>query len=748
MKKFVAFLMAFALCVACFGTYGFADISDAHNHVVHAVDEDDEPIIPEYLYINQKQTSYTFNELTGTLTLTLVIDSESVAKGKYGVLKVTAPYTLALGKPTVVGGSVFGQLAVTCSTVSTSSPTPSTTATSEVQFTIQTTGDATFSQYAYVEIRYPVDTKSAYAYSWLRQAQVYVSGTVVTDQNSSVGFDPSYSTYSIYICNHANTSYRVAKEATCLTSGVKERYCTVCNYVLDTEPILPTQHDLDYSKPFNQNLYPYVAPTCYSYGSGCFKCKDCESLISGSIPKLDHTFGERILENGVYYYICKVCNTREVATNQCPHDANAYTMLSVLKASTCTTKGTARYQCPTCKQIEERELPLADHTLTSSTITNNPTCTTNGMKTSTCTVCKQIIPEVMPALGHSYGEWTTVTPATCISNGVEARECVRCKVRETRTVNGTGHSYGGWITTVPASCTSLGTEVRTCALCKKTETQTIPLVAHTYGEWITTTPATCVASGVEAHTCVKCAAVETRAIAPIANNHQFSEWQTVVSKTCVTDGEKTRTCALCNTVETEKDACTGHVMGEAITEGKVTTKTCGVCGYKESIKTVKDGIEKTYSSVGGALVVTGTEASKNYAFEIGVPDMQTEAYYREHQNFYKAYTFKVLSDGTKVPMNDSMNLVLKTDAALEDYEISFLVLRDNAFWPVNEFERDDNEVIIPGSELVGADTIFVVRGEESSPNLVVPIIVTIVTLVVAGAAIYFFMIRGKQKNNF
>ena len=55
MKKIVAFLMAFALCIVCFGTYGFADLDchdeshdHGHNHVVKAVDDDlDNYRIPE-----------------------------------------------------------------------------------------------------------------------------------------------------------------------------------------------------------------------------------------------------------------------------------------------------------------------------------------------------------------------------------------------------------------------------------------------------------------------------------------------------------------------------------------------------------------------------------------------------------------------------------------------------------------------------------------------------------------------------
>ena len=751
MKKIVAFLMAFALCVVCFGTYGFADVTcdvDCHDHdhanVVHAANGDDY-LFEEYLYVNKKSTVTSYSELTHTLRLTLVIDSESQSKGASGIIKITAPYYV-LGKPVVLTGSVFGDVDPV---VTTSTSKPASGAISEILFSVEVgANDPGFTQTGYVVIEYPVDADYVTNYSWLRQAQINVSGTVVTKDGDTVKMDPNSTTYLAYICNHSNVDYRVTTEATCLKSGEKERYCLSCGFVLNKEVILPTSHDLDYTIPFNQALYPYVAPTCKSTGSGYFKCKDCGTLVTGNVPKLPHKFGDRILLNGIYYFECSVCKEVEVAANQCPHDPDNYILLNTITSSTCSKKGSARYQCPECKQVEERELPLADHTYGSSTVTSAATCTKAGSKTSTCVVCKQHVAEKIEPLGHDYGEWETVIAATCVTNGKDVRYCDRCGITESRDVTGSGHEYGSWITTVPASCVSTGTETRVCKLCNQTQSQVISMVAHTYGVWTTTTPATCVAAGVETRVCNVCTDAQTRAINPIAENHKFGEWKTIVSKTCVTDGEKARTCELCSLVETETDACTGHVFGSAVVDGKVTTKTCGVCGYKETVKTVKNGVEKTLSSAAGSLSLAGAEASKNYVFELGIPDMETEAYYKQYLEFYKAYTFKVLVDGVETPVNESMELSIATDPLLENYEISVIRLVGNSFYPVSEFDRKDNQVIIPGSELAGTEVLFVVKGEETSPNLVIPIVVTVVTLVIAGAAIYIFMAKNKKKGSF
>ena len=750
MKKIVAFLMAFALCVMCFGTYGFADVTcndegHDHSHVVHAADDFD----TNYLYLNEAQTSYTYNETAKKLTLSLVIDSESMEKGVSGVIEVKAPYTAVLGKPTLAGisGYVFGTLASTCATI-TSSANPGTTSTSTIRFNVQSVGtDAGFNQYAIITIEYPVDP-AGLSYSWLRQAQFNLTGSVQTISGLTVPFDTRTSTFTAYVCKHAVTDERVKKEATCQAAGEKEIYCMACGYIVETKTIFPTDHDFDFSKPYNTNLYPYKAATCSTYGSGCFKCNDCGILTTATIPKLEHKFGDRILLNGIYYYECTVCEALEKAVNQCPHNLDNYVLMAVLTESTCATKGTGRYKCPECNQIEERDLPLAEHTFASSVITTAATCTATGKKTSTCAACGKGVIETIDALGHDFGDWRTQTAATCVQNGTDIRSCSRCTATETKQVSGSGHQFGSWITTVPASCVSTGTETRVCTLCNMTQSQTISMVAHTYGAWSTTTPATCVAAGVETRVCSVCSDAQTRAINPITENHKFGEWTTVLAKTCVTDGEKARTCEYCSYVETETDACTGHVFGADVVDGKLTTKTCGVCSYKEITKTVKDGMEKTLSSSAGTLTLVGAEATKNYVFELSVPDVEKEAYYKQYLDFYKAYTFKVLVDGEVSSVNDSMKLAITTDPLLENYEVSVVRLVGNSFYPINEFDRKGDQVIIPGSELVGADLIFVVKGAEVKPNIVLPIVITVVTLAIAGAAIYIFMSKNKRRMDF
>ncbi len=740
MKKIAAFLMVFALCVMCFGAYGFA----ADSHTVHAADDLE---IGTYLYLNQEKCSVVYSELTRTLSVTLSIESESIERGERAVLKITTPYYV-LGKPTV-SGSVFGDISPE---ITTSTTSPVSGAYSEITFSAETEdNDNGFLQSGFITIQYPVDVSYVNQFSWLRQVRIGISATVVTQSGQTIGFEGGSVVYDAYICNHSQTGERTAKEPTCTSAGEKQTYCLVCNYVLGTNVIFPTNHNLDYTKPYNQYLNPYIAPTCKTTGSGSFKCKDCGEIVSDTVPKLDHTFGDRVLEGGVYYYICLVCNTKEVSSDQCGHDKDNYEKVATLKVSTCMEKGSARYQCPLCKQTEVRDLPFADHRLIADNIvTKEPTCTTAGVRASECSVCRDLVTESIPALGHDYSEWYVLKEASCVTKGQEARSCSRCFTSETREIVNGGHKYTSWNVSKAPTCVEKGVETRTCINCTEKENRELAYAAHTYGAWTVTKPATCVALGEETHTCSFCAKTENRVLAVDANAHKYGDWTTVVSKTCITDGQKSHTCELCNKVETEVDACTGHVFGETVVEGKTSVKTCGVCGYSEVVKTVKDGVEKTLNAAPASLTIVGAEASKQYFFEFGTPTAADKKLYEEYMpqkgiySFYDAYTVKTLLDGNEVAANNSMTLKINT--TLADYEVAVYRIVDGQYWIVPNVEKDGAELILSGTDIANADALVIARGEKTPANFAVPIIVTIIVLVVAGAAIAIFMSKGKKKS--
>ncbi len=754
MKKIASFLMALVFCLMCFGTYGFADFAcadDTHehnNHTVHATDLEGDDEIPEYLFINQKTSTATYNEFTQTLTVMLNIDSESMEKGVQGSLMVSAPYYV-LGKPTVIQSNVFGSFNSNYE-ITTSSTKPNSSAYSYVRFNVQTgASDPGFTQTAYIMLEYPVDAEYIKTYSWLRQVSIVLNGVVTTTSGKSVRFEQNNMTFPTYICNHTSVSERVSVQPTCEKPGETQTYCTVCQYVLSTKETFPKDHDFDFSTPYNQYVYPYVAPTCSSYGNGYFKCKVCGTMKSAMVPKLDHTFGERFLQNGVYYRMCTVCDAKEVASDQCIHDKSAYNLIEVIKPSTCTAQGSAHYRCPSCFQTEKRDLPLADHTYNAQpTIVTAATCTTPGVQRATCSVCKQTVDTAIPALGHAMGEWVDVSAATCVKSGTQARTCTRvnCGYRETRTVQSGGHQYGSWVVTQPSTCVVPGVETRYCNYCDAVQTQPLAIAGHSYGAWTLTKEATCSAAGEENRVCPVCGDIETRPIALVPENHKFGDWTVVTEQTCTADGEESRTCEYCAKVEKKTVSTPGHILGEAVAVDKTFVKTCEKCGYKEITENDKKGTTKTLTSTVGSLILKGEEVNKNYVFEFAIPDMEKVAFYREHQTFQDVYTIKLVDEnGKKVLINQSMSVAIDISAALEEYEVSVVRLVGNSLYPVNDIERKDGKIIIAGENVADAEALFLVKGEQRSVNIWIPIVVTIVVLAVfAGAAIFFFT-KSKRK---
>lgn len=743
--------MACLMCLMCFGTYGFADVSICSDELCDHDHDHDHNHGTSPFVLNAADDSYyllaavsycDYNPTLEVLTVQLEVYSEDVSKVSGGSITITSNSILS-GRAPNATGTLFGEVIN-----STNRTVEKYSSGYRITIDVENSGENNRNPGGLINLTYYVtsQTQKRTTLSLSGSASVRAgSGSTYTNVNLS----SASRSQTVYICDHPETEMKVTTAPTCEKAGSQSEICSVCGYVIRSGiTMLPTDHTYNYSNPINQSSLGYTAPTCTTTGRGSFKCTVCGKIAYDVvIPMLGHEYGERYLVNGVYKQQCRNCGDVITATNQCSHSTDNYVLSRVLTESTCTTHGQAIYRCPVCAGSETRELPLADHKLGSYTTVVNPTCTTAGVKRATCSVCKESVTEPIPALGHDWSEWEVTKEATCISNGTQRHECARCKATETSPIEKSGHSFGIWITVKSATCKETGLSKRTCSLCGEEETQVIPLVAHTYGEWMTTTPATCVATGIDTHICSVCGHSETRVTAIDPNGHSYGEWTTVSAKTCITDGVKEHTCKYCQKVEREVDASTGHSFGDPSIKGKVTTKTCGICGYVEQTKTVKNGVQKTLASISGSLTVNGSTAARNVLFEIGAMDMDKAAYYQNHQKFDKAYTLRFLVDGKDAAITSDMELSMKIDASLKDYDISVVVLRGNAFYTVGNYSRKGLDVVIPGSELSGVDSIFIVKGEASGPNIVVPIIIAVLTLAIAGGVIYFIMSKNKKQNN-
>ncbi len=734
MKKIVAFLMAFALSVMCFGTYGFADLTsdDTHahdhapsQHVVSAATVND-------LFINTETSTYekSYGELVmnlrlgprklnyrldGTITITI--------EAKEGVLNTSA---------TSVRGSFYGS----------NSTTPTYTATTvTLKFPVYANTNADAGS-----VRVVIPLSSTYTDTAANREVI-----VKLDYNGTGAILNKYAdTYRVSICEHEMEEELVP--ATCQEDGYSEDVCVICGYrdYNSYELIRTTgeEHVYDFSDPLPP-LSEYKESCDKTEGKGWFKCTLCGILKKKvGVQTAPHDFYKRELgSDGKWYSVCRDCGARVVSDNQCSHSTYNYIKISEKVPATCQSTGIAIWRCPTCGHDEERTIPrLTTHTYGGWQVVTAATCKQEGLQKRTCTVCGDVDTNTIPKSEHPYGEWTLLYAGSCTTPGKRQRVCSACYQIQQEDIAGSGHSWGPWAVTIPASCNVMGTNTRTCSNCGETDTKRTDMIPHSYGAWVTVTPATCVATGTDSHTCMVCGNVATRVSAVNPEGHSYGEWQTITAKTCLTDGEKSRTCSLCQKVDVAVDESVGHVFGEAVVDKKVTTKTCGVCGYSEAVKVVKGGTEKTLTAINGALKLTGVSANKNYSFEIGALDMETEAYYKQYiADLHKGYTYRVLDNGVEVAPNADMTLTLSVGAELEDYEIIVERMVGNARNQITNIERKDGKIVISGSDLIGSNMLLIRKGAEREMNLLVPIIVTVATLAIAGVAIYFFLVKGKKK---
>lgn len=752
MKKFLTFLLAFSLCLTVFGTYGFEspvvctdESCDEHNHAGHvllAADTAD--------YLTATVTSQQYNEKQGTFTVLIYIELLSESKISGGTVTIRTEGSVLKNPKLSSMSYLFGEL------ISEDEITTSSSGT-YTYFTVKIPekGEDTRSSYGSISIVYSVDSEYLDLVSSLRAQTLTVSGSVKKADGTTMVFYPSPSSLKAYVCNHNNIVTKIIKQPTCQDAGIEETSCATCGYVVERKEKLPIDHEWDYTTISGYLGQEPVYPTCTTSGRGICKCKMCNKWSDWmTIPATGHTWGERYEVAGEFFHKCEECGLVEKTANQCPHDLDNYVLIHVIEESTCEKAGSGMYQCPDCGQTEIRDLPLA-HKFGNWTVIKKATCTTAGSQSHTCTICGKTETATIPATGHSYGDWVITKEATCLSTGLRSRTCSACGNVETETISATNHSWGVWTTVKESTCTETGTQMRYCVYCGKAETRTLPVTNHTYGDWSVTTPPTCKSTGTETHVCSGCGREESRTVAVDPNAHSYGEWKVTSAKTCITDGVKERTCKLCGHVESAVDACTGHVFGEPTVSGKVTTKTCSVCGYSEATKTVKNGVEKTLTSVGGSLFVTGNAASEKLDFEIGIMPLDRFEEYKNYMQghisggeMFAGYDYKLLSDGTKVSLAQGMELTLKLDASLEDYDVDFVILNSSgAYSTLGDYSRKGLNVTIDGADLTGAEMIFVVKGEENSPNIVIPIIIAVFTLVIAGAAVYFIMAKSKKKNS-
>ncbi len=242
------------------------------------------------------------------------------------------------------------------------------------------------------------------------------------------------------------TSWTVVTKATCTTSGLEIKDCTVCGTRLESREIPPTGHAWG---PWNT-----VEPTCTTGGYQHRVCGNDPSHTErqSEIPALGHDWGEYVLttaptceQPGIETSTCRRCGATR--TRSVPAVGHIWDAGEVTTSPTCTTSGVREYTClrdPSHTKLET--IPKLGHSWTRWDVDPKPTCTEKGRRRHVCTVCGQSYSESMQPLGHDWGPWVLVREATPQQSGVEQRTCQRCGAIEKREVPYKGGNPGAGAT--------------------------------------------------------------------------------------------------------------------------------------------------------------------------------------------------------------------------------------------------------------------------------------------------------------
>lgn len=205
---------------------------------------------------------------------------------------------------------------------------------------------------------------------------------------------------------HIPGDWEVTEEPTCTKAGSRQKVCTECGEVVETEEIAATGH--------TAGEWTIVKEaTCAAEGSRQQKCSVCGEVIkTESIAKTAHVPGE----------------------------------WKTVKNPTCTEPGSKQQTCTKCDAVvDTQEIAAKGHTPGSWTTTLEPTCEGTGLREQKCSVCgASIDQQTIGALGHTHSGMTTITAASCTQSGYAEDRCTRCgALLGSSTTPATGHNWVG-----------------------------------------------------------------------------------------------------------------------------------------------------------------------------------------------------------------------------------------------------------------------------------------------------------------
>ena len=245
------------------------------------------------------------------------------------------------------------------------------------------------------------------------------------------GCEDAYKGNYVEALGHSYGEWKVVKEATEETTGLRELECSVCKEKV--EQVIPT---LAHTHKFEAGKV--VEATCTEKGYTEYKCACGETKKGDEVAALGHkeekiagkaaTCTEKGLTEGKK---CSVCNTILVAQKEVAALGHKEEKIAG-KEATCTATGlTEGKKCSVCNEVlvAQKEVAKAAHkeeVIAAVAATCTKTGLTEGKK---CSVCNTVLVEqvVVEAKGHTE-EIIPAVAATCTATGNnEYYTCSSCK---------------------------------------------------------------------------------------------------------------------------------------------------------------------------------------------------------------------------------------------------------------------------------------------------------------------------------
>ena len=248
--------------------------------------------------------------------------------------------------------------------------------------------------------------------------------------------------------------------AGCLEDGCRERACTLCPAVVETETIPARGYHREAAE------WEMIRPAdCRNTGEQVKRCLDCGEVLQ--------------------------TETLPVSGTHAPEET-----WRKETAATCAAQGSEILCCRICEAVLSRRATASlSHTPAAGWETETePGCEQTGTAHLRCTECGQPLEtRGIAALGHDYSPWEADGNGLCTQAREESRKCLRdgCAFLETRTATPFDSHDLAAAGETAASCVSSGVKKMKCSRCPYSEeVVTADPLGHSFGTWKVETPAT------------------------------------------------------------------------------------------------------------------------------------------------------------------------------------------------------------------------------------------------------------------